>query len=52
MRGVIPPLPNESSRRGAYISSGYVFMVWNLVKRTGNFAFLYDKVSRLIMKLA
>jgi hypothetical protein len=37
MRGAIPPLPNTSSWRGAYLSKRYVLTVWRLVKHRDNF---------------
>jgi hypothetical protein len=39
MRGVIIPLPNTSSWRGALLRTSYVFMAWYLVKHRDNFIF-------------
>jgi hypothetical protein len=38
-RGAIPPLPTMFPRRSVQISTGYVFMVWYLVKHGNNFTF-------------
>jgi hypothetical protein len=39
MLGAIPPLLHTSSWRGAYLSVGYVYMAWYLVKPRDNFTF-------------
>jgi hypothetical protein len=39
MRGAIPPLPHMSSCRGAWLSTGYVFMAWCFVKNRNIFTF-------------
>jgi len=37
MRGAISPFHNTSSWHGAWLSTGYVFMAWYLVKHRDNF---------------
>jgi uncharacterized membrane protein len=39
MRGAITPLPHASSWHGSWLSTGYVFIVWYLVKHRDNFTF-------------
>jgi hypothetical protein len=39
MCGTIPPLPHMSAWHGAWLSTGYIFMVWYLLKHRDNFAF-------------
>jgi hypothetical protein len=39
MRGAILPLPNTSSWCSAKLRTGYVFIVWYLVKHKDNFTF-------------
>jgi hypothetical protein len=37
MHGTTPPVPHTSSWCGAYLSTGYIFMAWYLVKARDNF---------------
>jgi len=39
MCGALPSLPHTSSWRGAYLSTGYVFRAWYLVKHMETLTF-------------
>jgi hypothetical protein len=52
MHVAIPLLPYKFMRRGAYLSTGYVFMAWYLVKYRNNFTLLYTKKPGQIYRSA
>jgi len=45
MCGAIPQLPHTSSGCGAYLSTGYVFLAWYLVKHRDMFTFSFSKAE-------
>jgi len=48
MHGALPLLPHMSSWCGSYLSKGYVFMAWYLVKNRDNFTLPYLSMKTLI----
>jgi hypothetical protein len=41
MHVAILPLPHTSSRCGAYLCAGYIFMAWYLIKDRDKFTFIF-----------
>jgi len=49
MRGAMSPFSHTSSCRGAYLSTGYVFMAWYLDNPRDNFTFTYVYNSVILL---